>query len=38
MKPGYVTQTFSKVLDSNNLRHISNKLLSLDIDEQEIAM
>ena len=22
MKPGYVTQTFSKVLDSNNLRHI----------------
>lgn len=22
MKPGYVTQTFSKVLDNNNLRHI----------------
>lgn len=22
MKPGYVAQTFSKVLDSNNLRHI----------------
>lgn len=22
IKPGYVTQTFSKVLDDNNLRHI----------------
>ena len=22
MKPGYVTQTFSKILDNNNLRHI----------------
>ena len=22
MKPGYLTQTFSKILDDNNLRHI----------------
>ena len=22
MKPGYLTQTFSKILDNNNLRHI----------------